>query len=300
MNKLFALLLGILIVTVCTGTSRAQSLEDNLVKFGQDYSKGYFGPVGTTWGAAMNSGWYSTADVSDGIDLFIGVRLMAMPVPDDSKTFNIASIWTGKVQQVPTFFGNDNEVAIDGAGGHTPDTYAKGINFGYSLLPVPQISAGNIFGTRLMLRFLPEIKIGDAGKISTFGLGVQHSLNRYIPMLPLELAGMAAYQHVTMGDIIKANSFTFGAEASKSFAILTLYGGVAYETSTFSLSYNAQFSDPANPGQMKTVPVGFDVSGKNTIRLTLGFALGLGPVKINADYSVASQPVITAGFGFGI
>lgn len=293
MKKTLSLLLAVLMVTVCAGVASAQSLEESLQKFGQDYAKGYVGPIGQTWGAAMNSGWYSTANVSDGIDIFLGIRAMAMPVPDDSKSFKIASIWDGTVQEVPTFFGKDEEVKISG----TEETYPKGINFGYSLLPVPQLSVGNIFGTRLMLRFLPEVKLGDAGTISMFGIGAQHSLNGYIPMVPLDLSAMVAYQRLTIGDIITAHGLTFGAQASKSFSVLTLYGGVAYETSTFSLSYKATYDSPSGT---KTIPVGFDIDGQNTVRLTLGFALGLGPIEINADYSVASQSVITAGFGFGI
>lgn len=116
-------------------------------------------------------------------------------------------------------------------------------------------------------------------------------------MVPLDLSAMVAYQRLTIGDIITAHGLTFGAQASKSFSVLTLYGGVAYETSTFSLSYKATYDSPSGT---KTIPVGFDIDGQNTVRLTLGFALGLGPIEINADYSVASQSVITAGFGFGI
>lgn len=130
MKKTLSLLLAVLMVTVCAGVASAQSLEESLQKFGQDYAKGYVGPIGQTWGAAMNSGWYSTANVSDGIDIFLGIRAMAMPVPDDSKSFKIASIWDGTVQEVPTFFGKDEEVKISG----TEETYPKGINFGYSLL----------------------------------------------------------------------------------------------------------------------------------------------------------------------
>jgi hypothetical protein len=47
-------------------------------------------------------------------------------------------------------------------------------------------------------------------------------------------------------------------------------------------------------------PIAFDLSGKNNFRLTVGFAVNLLILKINADYSLAAQPVATVGVGIGI
>ena len=43
----------------------------------------------------------------------------------------------------------------------------------------------------------------------------------------------------------------------------------------------------------------FDADGRNSLRLTAGARVNLGPVRLNVDYSLARQSVITAGFGFG-
>jgi len=301
MKKVFHVLLVILAIAAITGTARSQSLEERLQKFGRDYAKGYVGPFGEAFGAALSSGWYHNADISDGIDIYIGLKVMLMPVPDDSKTFKIASIWNGAVQEVPTAFGDEAEVPINGVPGAVdPAKYPGGYNLKWSPMLTPHISVGNIFGTRLMLRFLPEVQLGDYGKFSMFGIGAQHSLSRYLTMVPVDLSAMIAYQKFSVGDLISASAFTLGVQASKSIAILTLYGGLAYESSTFSFSYTAKFTDPLNPGAIKNIPVGFDIDGKNTVRATVGFALSLAFFKISADYTLAAQSVAVAGIGFGI
>jgi len=301
MKKSFHVLLIVLAIAAIAGTAQAQSLEERLQKFGQDYAKGYVGPFGEAFGAALSSGWYQNADITDGIDIYVGLKAMLIPVPDDSKKFKIASIWNGAVQEVPTAFGEGTEIPISGVpAAATPLVYPKGYDVNWSPMLAPHISVGNIFGTRLMLRFLPEITLGDYGKFSMFGIGAQHSLSRYIPMIPLDISALIAYQKFTVSDLISATSFTFGVQASKTLVILTVYGGVAYESSKFSFTYTAKFTDPLNPGITKSVPIAFDIDGKNTVRATVGVALSLGFVKLCADYSLASQPVASAGIGFGI
>ena len=298
-NTLSMTVAGVMIVLLA-GTARAQSIEERLQKFGEEYAKGYVGPMGDQFGAALNSGWYHTADVSNGIDIYFGVRGMLMPLPEESKTFTIKSPWNGAVDSPPTAFGPDQEVTVSGvAPGANPQFYAKGQNISMSVLPVPHISAGNIFGTRLMLRFLPPVELGDAGKLGFFGIGAQHSLSQYIPTVPLDLSAHAAYSRFSLGDLLSATGFTIGVEASKSFALLTVYGGVAYETSSFSFGYDASYTDPITM-QAVNERVGFDISGANNVRATIGLTLSLGFLKINADYSAASQSVIVAGLGIGI
>jgi hypothetical protein len=292
----------LLAIGILAASVQAQSVEERLQKFGKDYAQGYVGPLGDQFGAALNSGWYHNANVSDGVDIYIGVKAMLMPLPDKSKTFNIQSPWPGGgVDAAPTVFGPDNDVAISGAPANAdPHTYAQGLNLNWSVLPVPHISVGNIFGTRLLIRFLPQIPVGDAGKLGFFGIGAQHSISRYIPLVPIDISAHVAYSSFTLGDLISATGFNFGVEASKSFAILTVYGGLGYETSKFSFSYTASYTDPTNPGRTINQNVGFDINGTNSVRATIGFTVSLGFLKLNADYSAASQSVIVVGLGVGI
>ena len=305
MKRICPLLLTLCAIVALVTTSRAQSLEDRLRQFSLDYGKGYTKPIGDAFGASLNSGWYSTANVSDGIDIFIGVKAMLLPIPDDARTFNIISLYDGRSQTVPTVVGDKTEILISRNGipssvNISPDTYAQGFNLKWAPMAVPHISIGNFFGTRVMLRWLPKVPVGSMGDFGFFGIGVQHSISRYLPVLPVDLSAMVAYQSMTLGDIVTTKAFTIGAQASKSFSILTLYGGLGYESSTMSFSYKASYTDPSNPTTPKTEQIAFDLSGKNNFRLTVGFAVNLLVLKINADYSLAAQPVATVGVGIGI
>ncbi|MGM0532759.1 MAG: DUF6588 family protein [Bacteroidota bacterium] len=41
------------------------------------------------------------------------------------------------------------------------------------------------------------------------------------------------------------------------------------------------------------------MQGNNKIRGTLGVTLNLGPLKLNGDYSMATQSIFTVGLGLG-
>jgi hypothetical protein len=302
MTKWFAVLLAVAMLMLVSGNAGAQTLEEQLQKFGVDYAKGYVGPFGEAFGASLNSGWYHTANVSDGLDIYIGLKVMGMPIPDDGKKFTAYSPYDGKAQEVPTAAGEDKEIPISGAiAGYEPSVYAKGYGWGWAPMLLPQLSVGNIFGTRLILRAMPSFSAPDIGTVTLFGIGVQHSISQWVPVIPLDFSANIGFQKFRMGDFIDAKGYTVGIQASKSFALFTVYGGFAWETSTFSFSYTSLYTDPANPtGPKKSLPVAFDIEGKNTVRATVGFALSLSFFKLNADYSFASQSVATVGIGFGI
>ncbi|MBI3193475.1 MAG: hypothetical protein HYZ34_03285 [Ignavibacteriae bacterium] len=290
----------------------AQSIEEKLQKFGEGYAKGYLSPMFDAFGASLNSGWYSTANVDDGLSLFIGAKLMYLPIPDDGKKFSITSPYDGVLQEVPTAFGEEQEITISNTGypdgppnppipTPSPDKYPKGMNLGFVPMAMPHISIGNIYGTRVMIRYFPKTNVGDFGDFEMLGLGAQHSISKHLPSeLPVDLAGMIAYQNLKLGTFFDATAFTFGAQASKSFSILDVYAGLAWETSSMSIGYDAKFTDPANPtGPPITKRIGFDAEGKNTVRLTGGIGLHLFIFKITADYSLAAQSAATLGIGLG-
>ncbi len=287
---------------ILASLANAQSIEEKLQKFGESYAKGYLGPMVDAFGASLNSGWYSSANLDDGLSLFLGMKLMYLPIPDEGKKFSIASLYDGTVQDVPTAFGEEVEVPIHGAPtGASPDKYPKGMNLGFVPMAMPHISIGNMFGTRVMIRYFPKTNVGDFGDFEMLGLGAQHSVSKYLPTeLPVDLSGMIAYQNLKLGTFFDATAFTFGAQASKSFSIVDMYAGLAWETSSMSIGYDAQFTDPANPtGPQITKRIGFDADGKNTVRLTGGIALHLFILKITADYTLASQSAATLGIGLG-
>jgi hypothetical protein len=287
----------VLAMTVLSGIGFSQNLQERLSKFPTEFAKGYTAPFTDAFGASLNSGWYHTANVDDGLDLFFGVKVMLMPIPDDAKIFRIQSPYPGGgVDEPSTAFGEKKAVSISGdTTGRQPTTYPEGFDIGFVPMLVPHISVGNIFGTRVMLRYLPKVNVGDMGEFEFFGIGAQHNVGQYIPApLPIDIAALIAYQSLSLGDLVSANAFTFGAQASKTFTIFTVYGGLAYESSTMTFTYDKVPNSIPGPNR-----ISFDADGKNSFRATIGFALSLAIVKITADYSLASQPIATVGFGIG-
>ncbi|MBI5217081.1 MAG: hypothetical protein HY960_15100 [Ignavibacteriae bacterium] len=281
MNKTFTILV-IFLMLISASVTVAQDTSDiasKIKSYGDAAVKGWLGPFEDAFGAGMNSGWYQTANVDDGLSLFVGAKFMIAPVPDESKYyFNSVS---GKNE--PTFFGPDSGSGL------------KGTGLSYGGFLTPQLTIGNYYGTRVMIRFLPTVTIEDVGDVSFFGFGVQHSISKHLPAeLPVDLAAAFGYQSFKVGSVLDASSFMFGAQASKSFSIIDLYAGLAYESSSMTVSYTYNPPAPASPTN-----ISFDLEGKNNFRFTAGLNVNLFIFKLHADYSLASQPVATVGIGLG-
>ncbi len=294
---LLAFLAGI---SICS----AQSLDQRLNAFGRDYAKGYVQPFIDVTGANLNSGLYHTADVENGLDIYIGVKVMGAFVPSGKETFTIASPYNGVSTSTATIFGGTGS-PIPGAPNvsSVPQSYLDGASDFKSMkfVPyvVPQLAVGNIMGTQLMVRFYPSRDLKDIGKFSFFGFGVQHSLSQYIPMLPLNLSAQAVYQAVDLGDNFSAKAYSFGIQASKSLFVVSLYGGLAVESSSFSFAYTYKNPNPGG-GSATAEKISMDFTGSNTFRLTIGAVVHLLIFDINADYNIGDISVVSAGIGVSL
>ncbi len=172
-------------------------------------------------------------------------------------------------------------------------------------IPIPQVGVGSLFGTDIFVRYLPKIKLSNYGSLQLLGYGIRHSISQYIPFSPVDIAVQLGWQNFSLEDstgskVLKASTFAANLEVSKTFAIITLYGGLQTESSTVDVSYSytppvTQFNQ--NP---QAIPISFSLKGKNTFRTIVGFNLGLGPLLINADYSIGAINAVTAGIGISI
>jgi hypothetical protein len=304
--KLSCLLLTLsLIFTI---TLQAQSLEERLNKFGKKFGEGYVNPFVTAFGANLNSGLYHSADLETGIDVYVGAKFTIALIPASAQEFDAdmseLNSLRGSLPHYPnsvktaTFFGNKGtKVPGSVAPGDTlqlPD----GTNLTVMPLAVPHITLGNIYGTRAMLRFFPATKLADVGEFSFIGFGLQHDVGQWLPTpLPFDWSAHVMYQSMKVKPVLEATAFSFGTEISKTLAIVTFYGGIAYESATMNFKFNWT---PPLPLDQAPKEVKFDLSGDNTVRLTAGVALKLLIFHISADYSIAKQPVATLGIGIAI
>lgn len=216
---------------------------------------------------------------------------------DGQATFNVQKDTTITQNGFSHTFSLDSSATISTIPGLLKTTIAP--------IPIPQIGIGSIFGTDIFVRYLPKIKIGNYGSFQLLGYGIRHSISQYIPLIPVDIAVQLGWQNLSIQDstgnkVLKASAFAANLEVSKTFAILTIYGGLQTESSSVDINYNylptATLIDP-NP---KPIPISFSLKGKNTFRELIGFNLGLGVLSINADYSFGAINVASAGIGVTI
>jgi hypothetical protein len=149
-------------------------------------------------------------------------------------------------------------------------------------------------GTELMIRYLPSIDIGETS-IGFFGFGLKHNISQYIPLFPLDMAVQVMYSNFSLKDIIDANNLAFNAHVSKTFGVFSPYFGLQYESTSFELKYSIR-DDSGN--NLPDRPVTVDIDGDNHFRATVGGALKLAIIVLNADVSLSSQTVFSGGLTF--
>jgi hypothetical protein len=286
-------LLGIALV-VCANTASAQSdLEKSIEQYNSQQVVGYVQPVADLFGAAMHSGNYHTAQIDQwGFSLSVDIVAMASMVQDAQKVYTLSmpAGFNPATIQAPTIFG-DKGTEVSNAGTLLSYRPSDGlINAKFMPLAAPQLTIGNIFGTQLTFRYFPVPKMGDqVPEVKLWGVGARHSISQYLPMIPVDLAGGFMYNSFTFGDLINFKGVNIHVEASKTFAILTVYGGLQWEKSTLDLAYTSTTNET----------VSLSLSGANNFRFTAGLSLGLGPLHIFGDANFGSVTVLSAGLGFG-
>jgi hypothetical protein len=260
--------------------------EDRFNELSEDLQKGYSTPFATWTGTYLNSGGYYSASVSKLFGFKLSLIGMMIFIPEDQQTFKLDD-----GTETATFFG-EKGAAVPGAQGYL--VYPPGVNQSSVPMVMPQIAVSTL-GTELMLRYIPTLDIEDVS-FDLLGIGVKHSISQYIPLVPVDIAVQIMYNKFSLEGpelLISTSNLAFNAHASRSFGLVTLYGGLQYESTTLDLEYT--FKD-ANTGLSDEVKASID--GENGVRLTLGAALRLAVFVLNADINIGSQTAVIAGLNF--
>ena len=315
-------------------TSTAQDdLGKQLSKVVNQNAINYLSPVLAAWGADLNSGLYHSADLHDILGFDVGLKVGAVMVKDEDRVFDLvlpdqmvftyngirytlnAGVDYDKViSGAPTVLGDPNGKAVTVKStsplvplrGQTVFTSPKGFNMKFASLLMPQAAVGLPFGLEVIGRFVPNITLpDDAGKVNFIGFGIRHSIDQYIPLLPIDASIHFMTQKLTISDmndhkIVGASGTAYGIEVSKSLALLTVYGGYQIEKSAWDVDlYNPDPSLTQFIGTPVTI-AGFHVDGRNSSRFHAGVRLLLAIINVHADYSFATQPVVAAGVGISL
>jgi hypothetical protein len=303
-------------------------LSTKLSQFLGENGTKYIQPAISSFSANLNSGIFQSAEVHGFLGFDVGLVAMFAPVPDSKKTFQATLPETVVYQNATYHAGIDYDQSVTTPTALGPKTGGRVFTKGgtpievfqfpggtdLKLIPLmaPQLKVGGPVGTELIIRYVPEVTLNDAvGKLKLVSIGVEHSISQWLPgpsltgaakpgSFPLDISVGLMYQAFSIrdtagGDFIKTRTFSIGAQASKNILFLTIYGGIAYETATTTISYNYQPPLTQN-GQVIPVRVNLEgIKGDNTFRITGGLKFHWLLIDLFADYSVASQPVVSTG-----
>lgn len=289
-------ILTFFVLFVLCSSSVLSQVEDRFAALTQKNVELYAQPFATSFGTAMNSGGYHSADVASLFGFSISFQGMYMLIPDDDLTFTPVLPEGYTSGPSATIFG-DKGSAYAGPAGYI--TTPPGVNLSAMPMALPQIGI-SLLGTEVLFRYLPEIEIGDGGeKLSLFGIGAKHSVSQYIPLIPIDVAVQVLYNKLEITDLLESKNLAFNAHASKTFGVFTPYFGLQYESSSLDLNYTIK-GDPASgdPELRVDKEVGVSLDGDNTFRTTLGAALKLAIFVLNADVNLGAQTTFTGGLSF--
>ena len=276
-------------------TGYAQSdLQKTLEQFNSTDVKGYIQPLGDLFGANMNAGMFHSAEIPTGFHLSFELVGMGSMVGDNQKnyTLNAPAGFNPATFSTATMFGGKRDSVVD------TNTKLKyfGLADGFvntSLFPLgaPQITIGDIYGTRAIIRLVATPSMKGFPSATLWGLGLQHSISQYVPAVPVDIAAHVFFSQFRFGDLVSFNGTSIGVEASKSLSILRVYGGLAWEKSSMELKYT--------PANATSPAVDITMNGANNFRATVGLGLHIIFFSIFADANFGSVTNFSAGIGFG-
>jgi len=297
-RRLIALALALACVAGLVRPAGAQ-LSENLGALSGDNAKKYLGPLPEALSGTMNSAIFTSGKVPKiGINFQIGVKVMGVKFDDKDRVFTPTDppgfTSVSPIQQAPTVIGNTGAVAQDGQGG-TTQYYPGGFDISQFKFAAPQLTIGNVMGTRAVVRWFAHDFSADnfIEKISFFGIGAQHSVSQYFPGLPVDLAAGIFYQSFKINsDLLDIKAIHVDVTGSRSFGLIQPYGALGFDT----LKMDANYEDSTNPGN--NIAVDFDRT--THVHITAGVLANLPVVKIHAEGNLAATNGVAVGLSFGL
>jgi len=217
-----------------------------------------------------------------------------------------------------------------------PSSFAlpTGGNVNTVFAAIPQIEIGSLWGTELLIRLIPSIKLDkNIGNFSFWGIGLKHSISQYFTPKDTEkkpwcdVAIQAVYQGTSLENKVgvtnaelKSDATIWDANihASKSISgIIDVYTGFSYEKISINSSYKyllpvelqmqlgllrhfpidtIPYAEPEKgyPGDTKPQTVTSSLTDTNA-KWIIGLAKEFGPVAVFADYSISKFNIFSAG-----
>jgi hypothetical protein len=303
-----------IVLLLCLAPPLSAQIEDQLSAYTGKNATGYLQPFSSAFGADLNSGIFRTASIPKmRPKIRLELQVMSVIFGDDDGTFRAVTergFTPETYAYAPTVVGSGKALIVEGDGG-TAFAFPGGFDLNSFALAAPQLRAGGLFGTELILRYFAidikgsqdseDSKNSELGKISLFGIGLKHSISQYLPPgIPVDLSAGFFWQSFGLGEnkegdkLISSRAFSVGVQASKKVAMFfEPYTGVSYDTHSMSVAYESEATG-------STTAIDIDFEKDSSLHLTLGLALELPVMKAFAEYNIAGMNSFVLGLGFGI
>jgi hypothetical protein len=208
---------------------------------------------------------------------------------------------------------------------------------GFAAVPAPiiQASLGLIKGTDITVRFFPESEIGDYGNVGLIGAAIKHDITQWLPAggaLPVDISVMAGFNRLSVnanldvpadgvrnpndpslsnnpnpdfdGQMIETefNTFVLNALVGKSLPLISVYGGVGYQSASLDLNINGDYPVSTSVGgqtfyNVVSDPVSFGLDSESSVHMLGGFRLRLGVIAFYGEATLANYFTANAGIG---
>ena len=303
------------ILTVLAVLTGLISFSQNPTGDGKKLIEAYISPLGNSLGAALNNGWYNTAKPHKlgGFDITVTANIVM--IPNDAKIFNIteSNENTFSGGETPTILGSGDVAQVNYAG--ESSNMPKGLNIPIIPLPMLQGGIGLIKGTELDFRYMPELQIGNAGKVGLFGIGLKHDILQWVPIvdkIPIDLSIQAGYTKLSSEIRLIDPTVTISPQAnlgvsattvnlilSKKLLMFTPYLGLGYNSTqtTFNVQGNYNVAGLAIDVSDLTE---IDFGSNNNFRANIGFRFNITVLALQANYTFSEYPTATIGAGISL
>ncbi len=211
----------------------------------------------------------------------------------------------------------------------------KGTGVNFVPAPIVQASIGLVKGTDLAVRFFPETKIGDFGEFGVLGGAIKHDIGQWLPggkLLPVDISVMAGFNKISVSGGLDlnpegvrnpndpsltsnpnpdfdsqevkttTNTFVINALVGKSIPIVSVYGGLGYQTASLDLDMKGDYPINTRIGgqdfyNVVSDPMSFTLESESSVHLLGGFRFRFGVIALYGEATVANYFTANAGIG---
>ncbi|MFO7656072.1 MAG: DUF6588 family protein [Bacteroidales bacterium] len=350
----FKIIIVIMITAFCFINSSGQFKEIGKFTAGgindaEKLTVAYLTPWANALGTSLSGGWYNTAKVHKlgGFDLTFTFNMGF--VPERDKTFDLSKLG---LSEYAGFSQNSAPTAAGRMEAGPSITYTapapantelfsyntpKGTGLSFIPTPMVQLGLGLVKGTEVIGRYLPEVKIGKAGAVSLWGIGLKHDVLQWLPLakrvpalnvsilggytklnanagisvtpatLNLSDATTETVDFTSQAMDMTVTSFTGNLLVSVNLPVISFYGGAGFANTNTSIGLKGYYPIPDATGTVTNAsvgepdPISMDIinnDGSPTKpRFNIGLRLKLGIITIHGDYTKANYSNVTAGLG---